>query len=330
MSDETRPRCTICNLEDGACICAHIRPTRDGAEGAEVEVPHEDCLNCRCAPDERCAGYRAAPPKPAPDAMREALQEFLAGYDWCISNNQKATMASVLSEAVADARRTISAPVPPADEVQQQRTAMMLARSGAGAAEPVASMVSDEAWQRALDCAYSCLDKKFISKGALNNAMQHAFGMLSLRKATPTVRGDREMLRKLVDVVWNEATESTAVPSTKWADRLIDKVFALPVQSTARPDREAFYTILNKYIPQESIDQAWQELKEAAGVQSGAGERALAIETAAKIAQPWADGETFASIDPVDVAIIKVRTEIAASIRAISRQAPHSSNGTGK
>lgn len=32
-------------------------------------------------------------------------------------------------------------------------------------------------------------------------------------------------LRKLVDVVWNEATESTTVPSTKWADRLIAKVF---------------------------------------------------------------------------------------------------------
>lgn len=28
-------------------------------------------------------------------------------------------------------------------------------------------------------------------------------------------------LRRLVDIVWNEATESTAVPSTDWADRLI-------------------------------------------------------------------------------------------------------------
>lgn len=28
-------------------------------------------------------------------------------------------------------------------------------------------------------------------------------------------------------------------------------------------NREAFYTILNKYIPQQSIDQAWQELREA-------------------------------------------------------------------
>jgi len=36
---------------------------------------------------------------------------------------------------------------------------------------------------------------------------------------------DRQRLRELVDVVWNEATESTAVPDTPWADRLIDKVF---------------------------------------------------------------------------------------------------------
>lgn len=34
---------------------------------------------------------------------------------------------------------------------------------------------------------------------------------------------DRDMLRKLVDIVWNEATESTTVPATEWADRLIDK-----------------------------------------------------------------------------------------------------------
>lgn len=37
---------------------------------------------------------------------------------------------------------------------------------------------------------------------------------------------DRRQLRALVDVVWNEATESTAVPDTPWADRMIDKVFS--------------------------------------------------------------------------------------------------------
>ncbi|WP_241130505.1 hypothetical protein [Achromobacter xylosoxidans] len=42
-------------------------------------------------------------------------------------------------------------------------------------------------------------------------------------ESTPVA--DRQRLRDLVDAVWNEATESTAVPSTPWADRLIDKVF---------------------------------------------------------------------------------------------------------
>jgi len=40
------------------------------------------------------------------------------------------------------------------------------------------------------------------------------------------VEGEREWLRKLVDVVWNHATESTAVPSTKTADMLIDRALS--------------------------------------------------------------------------------------------------------
>ena len=50
--------------------------------------------------------------------------------------------------------------------------------------------------------------------------------------ASPPV-ADRQRLRELVDVVWNEATESTAVPDTQWADRLIDKVF--PAGSASAP-----------------------------------------------------------------------------------------------
>ncbi|MGY6271053.1 hypothetical protein ACXIUT_15280 [Achromobacter denitrificans] len=44
--------------------------------------------------------------------------------------------------------------------------------------------------------------------------------------ASAPVAVDRQRLRDLVDVVWNEATESTAVPDTPWADRMIDKVFS--------------------------------------------------------------------------------------------------------
>jgi hypothetical protein len=46
----------------------------------------------------------------------------------------------------------------------------------------------------------------------------------SVRKFFRVTRDD---LRRLIDVVWNEATESTAVPSTNWADRLIDKALTL-------------------------------------------------------------------------------------------------------
>jgi hypothetical protein len=35
---------------------------------------------------------------------------------------------------------------------------------------------------------------------------------------------DKTLLRQLVDVVWQEATESTELPSTKFADELIDRV----------------------------------------------------------------------------------------------------------
>lgn len=35
---------------------------------------------------------------------------------------------------------------------------------------------------------------------------------------------DREWARKIVDAAWNAATESNAVPSTMWADRIIDSV----------------------------------------------------------------------------------------------------------
>lgn len=36
----------------------------------------------------------------------------------------------------------------------------------------------------------------------------------------------RPLLRELVDEAWNECTESLTVPSTEWADRVIDRVLA--------------------------------------------------------------------------------------------------------
>ena len=43
--------------------------------------------------------------------------------------------------------------------------------------------VSDDDWQRAVDCAMSCLKPPFhINRSEFDNAMQHAFGLLSLRR----------------------------------------------------------------------------------------------------------------------------------------------------
>lgn len=63
--------------------------------------------------------------------------------------------------------------------------------------------------------------------------------MKTMRPASAPVAFYRQSLRDLVDVVWKEATESTAVPDTAWADRLIDKVFpsvlaSAPVAGEAR------------------------------------------------------------------------------------------------
>ncbi|MFE0784119.1 hypothetical protein [Serratia bockelmannii] len=65
--------------------------------------------------------------------------------------------------------------------------------------------------------------------------------MKTVRPASAPVAFYRQSLRELVDVVWNEATESTAVPDTAWADRLIDKVFpsvlaSAPVAGDAQED----------------------------------------------------------------------------------------------
>jgi hypothetical protein len=60
-------------------------------------------------------------------------------------------------------------------------------------AEPQALSVTDEEWQRALDCAMSCLKPPlYVSRSAMDNAMQHAFGMLSLAVTRPQPRGPHD------------------------------------------------------------------------------------------------------------------------------------------
>ncbi|OZI75544.1 hypothetical protein [Bordetella genomosp. 6] len=78
----------------------------------------------------------------------------------------------------------------------------------------------------------------------------------TLLYAGSPVAVDRQRLRDLVDVVWNEATESTAVPDTPWADRMIDRVFAAGSASArvaGAPQAEQFV--------QAAIDRAPEPLR---------------------------------------------------------------------
>lgn len=76
------------------------------------------------------------------------------------------------------------------------------------ATKPVAwQEVSDEDWQRALDCAMSCLRKPFhISRSSMDNAMQHAFGILSLRAspAVPAQVGREAFQALIVEAGWSD------------------------------------------------------------------------------------------------------------------------------
>ena len=57
-----------------------------------------------------------------------------------------------------------------------------------------------------------------------------------LEKLQDARRPTRTMLRDLVDRAWNEATESEQVPSTEWADRIIDTwIAAQPAVATQLP-----------------------------------------------------------------------------------------------
>lgn len=59
----------------------------------------------------------------------------------------------------------------------------------------------------------------------------------------PKINPTRQQLRDLVDLVWNEATESTAVPSTAFADKLIDHIFDKTLDSKI-PHGENFVSLL--------------------------------------------------------------------------------------
>lgn len=54
---------------------------------------------------------------------------------------------------------------------------------------------------------------------------------------------DRLFLRKLVDYVWKTSRESTTVPSTSWADRMIEEVLKNNSHVTLGPAKEGIEKI---------------------------------------------------------------------------------------
>jgi hypothetical protein len=116
----------------------YASPTAAGVAAppaAVREVPHEDCLNCRCEPDQQCAGVVVRSPEVAPAASADAvrainqaliaecadyldkLEQELIGADADMLLEKSDTSPSIW----ADKLRALSAPVAGADAGMRYR-----------------------------------------------------------------------------------------------------------------------------------------------------------------------------------------------------------------
>jgi hypothetical protein len=236
------------------------KPTRDAADGAAKYLDDlEGGMLARDAdtPSQVAEWLRAsAPPQPAPDAVREALASRIEKHSlgWIKQVEGEVSGCSELDaclleeeEAAIVAALRSSAPVPSPDgatpKLHHDFEVSRLIRehqspSATVAAEPVARTVSDEDWEGALRCAMSCLKDVAINKSQLDNAMQHAFGLLSLRKlAAPPVRGDRESLAVMLKHNGFTSRDGTVIQAGTFG--VIDAILSsLPLQPSAG-EREA-------------------------------------------------------------------------------------------
>ncbi|SAI62958.1 phage protein [Bordetella trematum] len=113
-------------------------------------------------------------------------------------------------------------------------------------AEAVASRPATPAPPSPTDAELATLASEFMMSGSCSTRYYFddrgfARSVLARYGSTPAASADRQRLRDLVDVVWNKATESTAVPDTPWADRMIEKVFSSVAQPAASAEPVAFY-----------------------------------------------------------------------------------------
>lgn len=161
--------------------------------------------------------------QPAPDAMREAWSalarlrsmtpvEFKA-YHSCVD----------LFEA---ALRSISAPArsPDGDDhdrkLWRKREAILEQAGLTSPSDDVRSVLADK-----IARIHRIMKAKLADMPFCDTDLKDLLSAEAALRSAPVSAPARIELRKLVDVVWNECSESTAVPSTKWADKLIDRVF---------------------------------------------------------------------------------------------------------
>ena len=88
-------------------------------------------------------------------------------------------------------------------------------------------------------------------------------------EALALIQPNREQLRHLVDVVWNAVTESEEVPSTEWADELIDKAFSdLPASQPYTVPDEKWVNPDIHYADENRFAEGWNACR-ATMLQSG-------------------------------------------------------------
>ncbi len=67
----------------------------------------------------------------------------------------------------------------------------------------------------------------------------------------------RVYARAIVDEAWNEATESTTVPATEWADRVIDRVPEPSIYTSIKRELARLRRFTEGDIAQEMASNAW-------------------------------------------------------------------------
>lgn len=234
----------------------------------EIKQKFETCVALAQRKAIVAGDFPSAPPKPAPDAMWEALETWRkaeqARHDASAAYNARLEAIRAERErgnwpmslhleflAVGEAEKTevakrrelfaaLFAPVPAS--LQKAQT------TAAGARQPYVDPDFDQAGNRRYWEQRQAVPSPAVAPEPV--AWQYELALYGWSKET---YGH-----------WNWHLSEIEPHVPEGSIRNLRPLYASP---PIRGDQEAFYTILKKYIPQGPIDQAWQELKEAGLVQ---------------------------------------------------------------